>query len=392
MVSAFRKARSVRQLIAVDAAVALGLALLPALSPLRRPGGDGALGWVMWAAAAAPLVVRRIRPWPVFLAVLAVAVASVPLGLAPTAFLAAAFAAYPVALLTGPPPFGRSAAVIGGTSAAGVALLAVGGSPHYSGGTQAVQVVFGVLLLGATWAAGLAVRERREGVRRAVELAGERARREERLRIAREIHDVVTHSVGLIAVKAGIANHVAATRPEEAGPALTAIEEISRKALSDLRATLVVLRGEDGSGGGDLRPARGLADLPELVRAAELAGVRAELTTHWAVEPPGGVALAAYRIVQEALTNTAKHAGPTRCRVHVVAVDGELTVEVADEGPSGGGPGGPGEPGGPGGPGGPVPGGRLGLLGMRERAHAHGGTLAAGPGDSGWTVRAVLPY
>ncbi|MFG2696099.1 sensor histidine kinase [Kitasatospora sp. NPDC048407] len=387
MVSAFRKAYVVRQLIAIDAAVALGLALLPALSPLWGQVGDGVPGWMLWAAAAAvPLVVRRIWPWPVFLTVLAVAVASVPLGLAPTAFLAAAFAAYPVALLTGPPPFGRSAAVIGGTSVAGVALLAVGGSPHYPGGTQAVQVLFGVLVLGATWAAGLAVRERREGVRRTIEQAGERARREERLRIAREIHDVVTHSVGLIAVKAGIANHLAATRPEEAGLALTAIEEISRKALSDLRATLVVLRGEDGHDGGDLRPARGLADLPELVRAAELAGVQAELTTQCAVEPSGGVALAGYRIVQEALTNAAKHAAPTRCRVRVVAADGELTVEVADDGPSDDGPSGSR-------PAGSVPGGGLGLPGMRERARAHGGTLTAGPGDGGgWTVRAVLPY
>ncbi|MEV7122647.1 sensor histidine kinase [Kitasatospora griseola] len=388
MLSAFRKVSTVGQLIVVDAAVALGLALLPVLSPLRRQAGDGVPGWVLWVAAvavAAPLVVRRVRPWPVFLTVLAVAVASVPLGLAPTAFLAAAFAAYPVALLTGPPPFGRGgAAVIGGTSTAGVVLLTVGGSPHYPGGTQAVQVLFGVLVLGATWAAGLAVRERREGVRRTIEQAGERARREERLRIARDIHDVVTHSVGLIAVKAGIANHVAAARPEEAGLALTAIEEISRKALSDLRATLVVLRGEDGSDGGDLRPARGLADLPELIRAAELAGVRVELTTRCAVEPPGGVALAGYRIVQEALTNAAKHAAPTRCRVRVVAADGGLTVEVADDGQSGGGPAGPV---------GSVPGSGLGLLGMRERAHAHGGTLTAGPGDGGgWTVRAVLPY
>ncbi|MFJ8439192.1 sensor histidine kinase [Kitasatospora griseola] len=375
-----RQARSVRQLVLLDVVAALGFAVLPVLSPLR-PAGPGWAVWLPAAAAALPLAARRIRPWPVFLAVLAVAVASVPLGLAPTAFLAAAFAAYPVALLAGPPPFGRGAAVIGGTSAAGVVLLAVGGSPHYPGGTQAVQVLFGVLVLGATWAVGLAVRERREGVRRTIEQAGERARREERLRIARDIHDVVTHSVGLIAVKAGIANHVAATRPEEAGLALTAIEEISRKALSDLRATLVVLRGEDGSEGGGLRPARGLADLPELVRAAELAGVRVELTTRCAVEPPGGVALAGYRIVQEALTNTAKHAAPTRCRVRVVAADGELTVEAADDGPSGGGPAGP------------VPGGGLGLLGMRERAHAHGGTLTAGPGDGGgWTVRAVLPY
>ncbi|MFD7643730.1 sensor histidine kinase [Kitasatospora sp. NPDC059795] len=383
MAAVFRKALGVRRLMLLDAAAVPVFALLPVLSPLGWHGAAGTPGWAVWLpvlAASLPLAVRRVRPWPVFAVVLAAALASLPVGLAPTAFAAAAFAVYPVAL-SGPAPRGRVAAVVGATSAAGALVLTAGGGRHYQGGTQSVQALFGLLVVGATWAAGIAVRERRERVRRAIEQAGERARGEERLRIARDIHDVVTHSVGLIAVKAAVANHVAATRPDEARPALAAIEEISRKALTDLRATLVVLRADgDPAEGGDLRPARGLADLHELLRPAELAGVRTELTVHCPAEPPGGVALAAYRIVQEALTNTAKHAAPTRCRIRVAARDGELTVEVADDGPPGAGRSAS------------VPGGGLGLVGMRERAHAHGGTLVAGPHEGGYRVRAVLPY
>ncbi|CAM5264496.1 hypothetical protein SHIRM173S_03988 [Streptomyces hirsutus] len=104
-------------------------------------------------------------------------------------------------------------------------------APRYQGGTKPVQIVFGVLVLGATWSAGTAVRERRESLRRALTHAAEQAKAEERLRIARDIHDVVTHSVGLIAVKAGVANHVIATRPEEAREALEVIEDVSRRAL-----------------------------------------------------------------------------------------------------------------------------------------------------------------
>ncbi len=367
----------------LDVPAALGFALLPELSPLREALGGAAPGsaavWLLSLSAALPLVVRRLWPAPVFLFVLAVALVSAPFGLEPTAFLAAAYALYLVAVVRRPPA-GLSAVVVGGVSAVGAAGLTMTGSPHYQGGTQDVQVVFGLLVLGATWAVGSAVRERREGVRQVIEQTAERAKVEERLRIARDIHDVVTHSVGLIAVKAGIANHVVATHPEEAQHALTVIEDVSRKALRDLRATLKVLR-RDEEAAEELRLALGLSDLPALARTAEATGVRVALDSRCPEQPPDGVALSAFRIVQEALTNVVKHAAPTRCRVKVVSEQGLLTIEVDDDGPDAAGPRAT------------VPGGGLGLVGMRERAAAHGGTVTACPQPGGgFRVSATLPY
>ena len=369
-----------RRLIVLDMLAALGFALLPELSVLR-PAGVGVSSTAVWLLAsgvALPLAVRRLWPVPVFVLVLAAACVALPFGLGPTSFLAAAYALYLVAVVRRRPT-GGSAVWVGAVSTVGAAGLTMTGGRHYRGGTPVVQLVFGLLVLGATWAAGSAVRERRENLRRVVEQAAERAKVEERLRIARDIHDIVTHSVGLIAVKAGVANHVVAGHPEEAQEALRVIENVSRRALSDLRATLKVLRG-DAEQTQDLRPALGLSDLPSLVRAAEAAGVRVELHSGCVEDPPEGVALAAFRIVQEALTNVAKHAGPTRCRVHLTAGQGTLTIDVADDGSA--------STHGP-----AATGGGLGLVGMRERAAAHGGTVTAGPRpDGGFRVLATLPY
>ncbi|WP_327403352.1 sensor histidine kinase [Streptomyces sp. NBC_01288] len=374
-----------RRMILLDTAAALGFALLPQLTPVRPDSGSepAALAVALLSLATAlPLAVRRLWPLPVFAVVLTASFVALAAGLGPAVFLAAAYALYLVAT-TRHRPLGRSAVVVGGASTAGAALLTVSGGQHYTGGTLAVQLLFGLLVLGATWAAGTAVRERRESLRRTIEQAAEQAKVEERMRIARDIHDVVTHSVGLIAVKAAVANHVVATRPEEAGAALAVIEDISRKALRDLRITLKVLRREDADQQDrrqDLQPVRGLADLPSLVRTAEAAGVGVELRSVCAEEPPDGVALTAFRIVQEALTNVVKHAAPTRCLVSVSARDGVLTIGVTDDGP------GPGHrP--------TVPGGGMGLVGMRERAVAHGGTLTAGPlPGTGFRILATLPY
>jgi signal transduction histidine kinase len=370
-----------RRLIMLDVLAALGFALLPQVSPLRS-AISGEVGntavWLLSLSTALPLAARRLWPVPVFVFVLTTAVVALPFGLAPTSFLAAAYALYLVAVVR-KRPAGAAAVFIGGMSAAGAAGLTMTGARHYQGGTQAVQVVLGLLVLGATWAAGSAVRERRESLRRVIEQASERAKIEERLRIARDIHDVVSHSVGLIAIKAGIANHVIASHPEEAQEALTVIEDVSRRALRDMRATLTVLRREK-EGAEDLRPVFGLSDLPALVQTAEAAGVRVDLRSRCPEEPPDGVALSAFRIVQEALTNVIKHAAPTRCRVRLVAEQGALTIDVADDGPrSAHRP--------------TVPGGGLGLVGMRERAAAHGGTLTAGPqAGGGFRISATLPY
>ncbi|WP_419595988.1 sensor histidine kinase [Streptomyces brasiliscabiei] len=371
-----------RRLIMLDVPAALGFALLPQVAVLR-PELGGAVGggtvWLLSLGTALPLVVRRLWPVPVFGIVLTAACAAPAAGVGPVPFLAGAYALYAVATTRRRRP-GLSTAFVVGLCTAGAVLLTATGGQGYQGGTKAVQILFGLLVLGATWAAGSAVRERRESTRLAIEHAAEQAKAEERLRIARDIHDVVTHSVGLIAIKAGVANHVAATHPEEAREALKVIEDVSRRALSDMRATLKVLRREPDGGAQDLRPVLGLSDLPALVRTAEAAGVRVDLRSLCAEEPPDGVALSAFRIVQEALTNVVKHAAPTRCRVHLTADQGMLTIEVTDDGP------GPGHrP--------TVPGGGMGLVGMRERTSAHGGTLGTGPRPGGgFGVLATLPY
>ncbi|MGW4978927.1 sensor histidine kinase [Streptomyces mirabilis] len=371
-----------RRLVLLDGAAALGFALLPQLT-LVRPDSGGAPGGLaislLSLATALPLAARRLWPVPVFAIVLTASCAALAAGLGPAVFLSAAYALYLVAT-TRRRQLGRSAVIVGGASTAGAALLTVTGGQHYTGGTLAVQLLFGLLVLGATWAAGTAVRERRESLRRTIVQAAEQAKVEERMRIARDIHDVVTHSVGLIAIKAGVANHVIATHPEEAREALTVIEDISRRALRDMRATLKVLRREHVDQQQDLQPVPGLSDLPSLVRTAEAAGVSVDLRSDCAEEPPDGVALTAFRIVQEALTNVVKHAAPTRCLVNVTAQDGVLTIGVTDDGPGAGH-----RP--------TVPGGEMGLVGMRERAVAHGGTLTAGPRPgAGFGILATLPY
>ncbi|MGW0707276.1 sensor histidine kinase [Streptomyces sp. NPDC002643] len=370
-----------RRLLTLDALAAFCFLLLPQVSVLRPAvGGEvsGTAVWLLSLSTALPLVVRRLWPVPVFGFVLTAACVALAAGAGPTPFLATAYALYTVATTRRQRP-GLSVVLVAALCAVGATLITVSGGQGYQGGSKAVQIVFALLVLGATWATGVAVRERREGLRRAIEHAAEQAKAEERLRIARDIHDVVTHSVGLIAIKAGVANHVIATRPEEAREALTVIEDVSRRALRDMRATLKVLRREQDSGAGDLQPIQGLSDLSALVSTTGAAGVRVDLRTRYVEEPPDGVALSAFRIVQEALTNVVKHAAPTRCQVRLTAEQGTLTIEVTDEGP------GPGHrP--------AVPGGGMGLVGMKERVAAHGGAFSAGPrAGGGFRIFATLP-
>ncbi|MBI0384652.1 sensor histidine kinase, partial [Streptomyces albiflaviniger] len=185
------------------------------------------------------------------------------------------------------------------------------------------------------WGAGRAVRERRARAARRERRLAEEALTEERLRIARELHDIVSHSLSVIVVKASVANHVAKERPEETQDAIGAIERTGREALTEMRRALGVLRGDTatphspgadavpyapGAGSAQLAPPPGLDDLPSLVRRAEQAGIRTRLRTRLTADLPAGMALTVYRIVQEALTNVVKHAGDgTHCEVTVTA-------------------------------------------------------------------------
>lgn len=208
------------------------------------------------------------------------------------------------------------------------------------------------------------------------EEAARRRAGEERLRIARELHDSLTHSISIIKVQAGVAVHLARRRGEDVPPALLAIQEASGDAMRELRATLEVLRDADRSDGESL--ASGLDRLDDLVERARSIGLPATVTISGTRRDlPAEVDRAAYRIVQEALTNVSRHAGGAAAAVRVDYATGELVVQVDDDGEA--------DPDAP-----PVPG--TGLLGMRERVAALGGRLRAGPRpEGGFTVRAELP-
>jgi len=192
---------------------------------------------------------------------------------------------------------------------------------------------------------------------------------------------VVSHTIGVISVQAGVAAHLLHRRPDKAADSLAAIRQASDEALGELHAMLGVLREGDGDGGpAPLTPAPGLAELDGLVAQAARAGV--EVMVSLEGEPrrlPSAVDLACYRVVQESLTNVVRHAGASRAEVTVTHRDGQVVVEVTDDGRAG-----PGN--------GNGAGSGQGILGMRERARALGGSLEAGPRPGGgFRVQATLP-
>ncbi|MFI1258142.1 sensor histidine kinase [Streptomyces netropsis] len=274
----------------------------------------------------------------------------------------------------------RRASIVAVAVSVAVQLLVIGGFAH--GDNLTVNVVIGLLATAASCAAGLLSRERRE---HAVALRSQEvaeAVTAERLRIARELHDMVAHSIGIIAIQAGVGSRVIQTQPTEAREALRAIEATSRETLSGLRRTLVALRQADpdaaASGQAPLAPSPGLADIERLAAATADAGVRVEVHRSGEQRPlPADVDLSAYRIVQEALTNVVRHAGTGRCRVTLGYGDEELSVEIVDDGRGATGNGSA---------------HGFGIIGMRERAGLLHGHLSAGPRPGGgFRVAARLP-
>ncbi|MFZ1996479.1 MAG: sensor histidine kinase [Solirubrobacteraceae bacterium] len=232
-------------------------------------------------------------------------------------------------------------------------------------------------------AAGDVIRSRRVSEQRLVQTAEQATLRrvgEERLRIAREIHDVVAHAMTAINVQAGVAAHLLERDPGQAYDALRHIKHTSGAALTDLRSTLEVLR--DPSSSAPLGPPAGLGDIAELTSGLRSAGVAVTLDVDSAAGVPAPVQSVAYRIVQEALTNVARHAQAASATVRVRRGQGAITVEVTDDSAI---------------PAQALTGETLGngVRGMRERAAALGGTLEAGPthphDGGGWRVRAWLP-
>jgi signal transduction histidine kinase len=201
----------------------------------------------------------------------------------------------------------------------------------------------------------------------------------ERLRIARELHDMVAHSIGIIAIQAGAGGRVIDTQPGQARDALAAIEATSRETLAGLRRMLTGLRRaqpEAGPGQAPRDPAPGLADLDRLAATTLDAGVLVDVYWHGSRAPlPADIDLSAYRIIQEAITNVVRHAGTSQCRVSIDRSDDQLSIEVVDSGR-----------------GGAIAGSGFGIVGMRERAGLLGGEFAAGPRPGGgFRVAARLP-
>jgi signal transduction histidine kinase len=257
----------------------------------------------------------------------------------------------------------------------GVIVVAKDPGPFDAG-----DAVFIALAAGAPYTVGVWMRTRdrrqRELARRA-ETDARAAVADERTRIARELHDVVGHSVTVMMVQAGAARMLVESDPAGARERLLAVEESGREALAEMRRLLEVLRDDEEPG--SLGPQPGVEDLDRLVADARAAGLRVELAVEGEpVALPPGEALAAYRIVQEALTNARKHAGGGRVDVRVRYTPGTLELAVENEGDE------------------PVAdgwdAGGHGVIGMRERVGLYGGELDVGPRpDGGFAVRARLP-
>ena len=240
---------------------------------------------------------------------------------------------------------------------------------------------------------GIAVRDRRAYLAALLDRAetaertrDEEARRrvgEERLRIARDVHDVVAHAMVAINVQAGVGAHLLDRDPEQARRTLRDIEKVSGEALSDLRSTLGMLRENAADGdAAPVRPAQGLSELDELGESLRTAGIEVDLDVDPATATlPSSVTSTGYRIVQEALTNVVRHAGGSRAQVRVTRGADAVVIEVDDDGGDGRGEASS-----------APPGAGQGVRGMRERAQAAGGTLEAGPlAGGGWRVVATLP-
>lgn len=357
-------------LIGVDALVA---ASVVAAVVLMRPV-SGAWVWCLAALLGVPLVVRRCWPAPILGIVLAAAGTSLIVGVGTEVMVyAVAFALYPVARSSARAACWGLGGALAGVLIPGLVDALVAGLPVVAARdhvesfttTPVTVAVYSAAVIAGAWALAWAVRTHRGHTAQVAELHTARAVAEERLRIARDVHDVVGHNLSLIAMKAAVANHLDTDRQA----ALHTIEQVSRAALDDVRAVLGGLR--DTSGPPDT------ADLDRLVEDTRAAGIAVTIDLGDLSAAPAGMRVSTHRILQEALTNVRRHADATQCRVTVTAAPDALTLTVVDDGRAPSAASSPGH----------------GLLGMRERVAMHSGSLSAGlePGG-GFAVRATLPF
>jgi signal transduction histidine kinase len=360
------------------AAVVTGVSLEGSLAATSwHPHGPpvNLAGLLLVTAGGMALAVRRRYPATVLAVTLAAALVAGPAGHAHTpwlpvivAFFAAVRAMRRVAVI--------GSLVIGYLAAVWPPWLI--GSRGHASATFALALLCGLLALLSAAELMRAAAQRRLAAQRIREQELLRLASEERMRIARDLHDVVAHNISVINVQANTALHLADRQPERAREALATINDVSRQALAELRSVLGVLRADGDAA--PRAPAPGLGELDTLVGNMAAAGLKVELETEGSPAPlPAGVDVAAYRIIQEALTNSARHSGAARATVRVRYRGSEVEIEVEDKGTAGPKP--------------PWPAGTgSGIAGMTDRAQALGGRLTAGPRPSGgFLVTAALP-
>jgi signal transduction histidine kinase len=370
----------------LDALLATAFLVLVMVGHFAATGNEGvvyrdpdAFSVVVSLAAAVPYYFRRHAPLAVLLisetAVVLLTVRDYQTGAAPSVLLVGVFTVAAWSSL-------RDRVIGVAAMAIGLTIVAVNGIP----GAGAADVGFNFVFYTAAYLFGSTMRNRRlyseQVEERAKDLENERAEEakravaEERLRIAQELHDVVAHSMGVIAVQAGVGAHVIDTDPDEAKKSLDAISQTSRSTLAEIRRLLGVLRDDDGA---SYEPAPGLADLDRLVRDVRSAGLEVEVRKVGEdMSLPPGVDFTAYRIVQEALTNVLKHAGRAQASIVIGYEDAALRLEIEDDGR---------------GVNGRAASGGHGLVGMRERVAVYGGSFEAGPRTGGgFRVAVRLPY
>jgi len=379
------------QLVAIDAAavavviVAVEFVMTRRTPRVSGPGWDTAI-WTAYAVAAAATLARRRSPRLALAVVVPVAVATLCLRAGESIVFLVAMALYSAVTAVSRPVASAVAGLVASTI---LAATLIGGGPQV-----AQAAIASVALIGLGWLAGENTRAGRVYAGQQAERAAEkaaaaaaeqaeqvsRALAGERAQIARDLHDIVAHAMSVIAVRSGVARMVIDSDPDQARDALAIIEITTRRALHEMRLLVGMLRAP-GDQAAELSPVPGLADLDRLIADTAVAGVAAEVDVEGEVRPlPPAADLSAYRIVQEALTNVVRHAGPTHARVRIGYRPGELSIEVTDDGPRGQAPR-------------PIAraGGGHGLIGIRERAALFGGQMEAGRHGSGFRVRAVVP-
>ncbi|MEU8512477.1 histidine kinase [Kitasatospora sp. NPDC048722] len=372
---------------AFDVALALFLAFLGTHYVLIVQEPRSAL-LLMVPVVPLPLALRRRYPLAVLWTVLALAllVRHQSEDIAYSAGVAVVIAAYSAAA------YGRRrAAVLASLPAATTALVVLFAEaklPHFPNGVVAVLLlvpVFAVAYELRMWRRRTAEGHQRLSALEREQLAAlQRAVEHERARIARELHDVVTHNVSMMTIQAGAARKILDTAPDKAREAMAAVETGGRAAMTELRHVMGLLTidagtGDDPAATADLSPQPGLGRLDALVEGVRQAGLTVGLTVSGERRAvPPGVELAAYRVVQEALTNTVKHAGGAAAEVTVEYAPDHLAVEVTDTG---------GRP-----TGAAATGNGRGLIGLRERLAVYGGTLHTGTRPrGGYRVKALIP-